>query len=106
MKLKVKDGTNRDESLCEGCGHFRKRVLQNGTVIRLCSRMWQETMPIEYKVVECNDFVKAYSQSLADMYKQAWYLRTNNSGLAVGFMSRKDFVEKFGDEEANKGINR
>lgn len=104
MRLKIHGGTTKGESLCEGCTFFRRRVLQNGTVTRHCSRDYNHWRPIEYKVVECNDFYATNAQNLNDMYKQAWYLRTNSSGQSIGFMRRNDFVAKFGESEADKGL--
>lgn len=100
--FKIVKGTPGSKSICNGCRFYRHRMLESGEEIRMCSQSYDYHIPITKVIVDCNDFEESNRPSLYDMRQQAWFLKTNASGQALGFMPRKDFVDKYGEDEADK----
>lgn len=47
---------------------------------------------------------KVNTPSKHEMAQMAWYLNVDRSGRPIGFMPRKEFVAKFGEDETYKGL--
>ena len=101
---KIRNGTPRsDVHLCDSCRYQRRRRSDTGDEKQACTAV-DPSAPITRRIVECNTYYHASQQSLADMKQQAWILRTSASGSAIGFIPRHKYVEKYGEDDADKGL--
>lgn len=107
MKIKVRDGTpvSHSNSLCHTCSnamYFRGAAVSEKKI--LCSELKNgygtEEVPYEI-IVECTSYQDKSKQSLYEMKKIAYILKTDPRGKPIGFMPNKDFraeQKKEGDD--------
>ena len=99
MQIKVHGGTTKDgKRLCDSCTHaFIARGLNNEELVKCCMGMDQVVIP--FKVIDCNRYQNRNHPSLYDMGETAWILRTDRSGLKIGFVSGQKFRKENPDED-------
>jgi len=101
MHFKIFSATARsdDKDLCRSCRESHIFRTDAGKETVLCEAVYSTPFQILGKVTQCNRYKDANTPSLHDMKNTAWVLRTNSSGLAMGFIQNKEYRSKHGDDE-------
>lgn len=75
---------NRVSGLCVSCRESQVIEHENGRTVTLC-HYYGHPIVIARPVLRCNQFDDKKTPSEFEMQKIAWTLRTDQSGLAIGF---------------------
>lgn len=110
MKIKIREGTpNHGKSLCRSCSNAM--IMRGGAVSEktvLCTELkggyGRQEVPYEI-IVECSAFQEKAIQSLYEMQKIAYILKTDVKGKPIGFIPNRQFrVEEKKDGEDHPDI--
>lgn len=101
----VEGGTPTGPPLCRTCAfaHYTRGIAASD--VHLYCRM----MPTEYgssemkaEAYDCSSYEDKRQASLQNMYKTAWYLRTDEFRNSIGFVSAREW-RKFRRDEEDEG---
>lgn len=88
MPASIKVHADRPQTLCTTCAEATVIEYKNGTVDIACHAPYPAIL-IHRPVLRCSSFRKESDTSKKEMEKIAWEIRTDSSGLTIGFKPPK-----------------
>ena len=92
MKIRIKNETTADDTLCVTCryGYIIQGHRLRDRIVR-CSRLIRDNR-VPFSVKSCSDYSDRRRASLSDMREIAWLLRTDGHRRPVGFVRPSDMT--------------